>query len=303
MNNLVKQIRSGDTYALARAISLVENGEPGVPTIAHGLKARGNAKVVGITGPPGAGKSTLCNLVVKAWRARNETVGFLAVDPSSPFTEGALLGDRVRLRDHTLDKGVYIRSMAARGHLGGLTTSVRDAIRLVVASEKDHILLETVGVGQSEIEVMQTADTTVVVVSPVSGDDVQAMKAGILEVADVFVVNKAETAGADDVARDIRTLINDTYEHGSERWKPPVLKTTAAIDSHYEHLVNSGELEVRRRRQLDAEVEAIVVSRAQERARKALTEDQSSAAIAGDPDSADPHAVADAILEGGKTLS
>jgi LAO/AO transport system kinase len=313
MNDLVQQIRSGNVNALARAISMVENNQPGATNLVRGLSARGNAKVVGITGPPGAGKSTLSNLLVKAWRGRDERVGMLAVDPSSPYTKGALLGDRVRLQEHAGDPNVFIRSMAARGHLGGLATALRDAIRLVAASDRDHILLETVGVGQSEIDVMRTADTTVVVVSPVTGDDVQIMKAGILEIADVFVVNKADVPDAKRVSRSLRDLVHQTHGTEAQGWQPPIVLTTAtsgegvdklveALDAHYEYLVNSGELEVRRGNQFLAEVEAIVASEARQRARNALSGGANGAGIVGDPDTADPYAVADAILEGGKTI-
>jgi LAO/AO transport system kinase len=309
MHELVERVRNGEVRALARAISMVENDDPGAMTLVRDLNARrGNADVVGITGPPGSGKSTLGDQLIVRWRKREEWVGVLAVDPSSPFTNGALLGDRVRMQQHAGDSGVYIRSMAARGHLGGLSVAVREAIRLVVAAGYSRLLLETVGVGQSELEVMKTADTTVVVLTPVSGDAVQIMKAGIIEIADVFVVNKAEMPDARILSRELRTLISDKHRSGrGEDWKPKIVLTTATsgegvdelvetLEAHREWLINSGQLTVRRRGQLEAEVEAIVVARAQQRARGALIGGTMEAAIAGDPDSVDPYAVADSIL-------
>jgi LAO/AO transport system kinase len=263
--------------------------------------------VVGVTGPPGSGKSTLCDQVIERWRARGLLVGVIAVDPSSPFTGGAILGDRVRMVRHTLDPGVFIRSMAARGHLGGLAAAAREAIRLLDASGRDRCLLETVGVGQSELEVMETADTTIVVTTPSTGDAVQIIKAGILEIADIFVVNKADLPGASKVVRDLKELVR----HGALRtaWSPPVLTTVAetgegvdelvaAIDQHGDAISASGELERRRIRRLQAEVEAIVVERAAERARHALHEGTMSRELEGDLSRVDPYALAERILNG-----
>jgi len=312
LNDLLKQIHSGDARALADGISLVESNRPDASAVVRGMSARGDSTVVGITGPPGSGKSTLISEVIGKWRARDERVGVLAVDPSSPRSKGSLLGDRVRMQRHHGDSGVFIRSMAARGHLGGLSIPVYDAIRLLAANGRKQILLETVGVGQSELEVMNTADTTVVLLTPVSGDDVQMMKAGILEIADLFVVNKADAGDAKRVAREIRGMLSLASTTDKEEWRPPIVLTTAttgegvdelvqALDAHHEYLVSSGELQVRRRRQLEAEVEAIVVSRAQHRAREALEGETMKGAIAGDPDSVDPHAIAESI-EAGKTI-
>ena len=279
---LAERLMAGDTRALARAIRMVEDRDPGIADLLRQVRERaGLARVVGVTGPPGSGKSTLCDQVIERWRAGGHQVGVIAVDPSSPFTGGAILGDRVRMVRHTLDPGVFIRSMAARGHLGGLAAAAREAIRLLDASGRDRCLLETVGVGQSELEVMETADTTVVVTTPASGDAVQIIKAGILEIADIFVVNKADLPGASKVVRDLKELVR----HGARRndWSPPVLTTVAesgegvdelvaAIDRHGDTIAASGELERRRIARLRAEVEAIVVERAAERARIALHE-------------------------------
>ncbi|MGA8633724.1 MAG: methylmalonyl Co-A mutase-associated GTPase MeaB [Candidatus Dormiibacterota bacterium] len=305
---LAERLMAGDTRALARAIRMVEDRDPGIADLLRQVRERaGLARVVGVTGPPGSGKSTLCDQVIERWRAGGHQVGVIAVDPSSPFTGGAILGDRVRMVRHTLDPGVFIRSMAARGHLGGLAAAAREAIRLLDASGRDRCLLETVGVGQSELEVMETADTTVVVTTPASGDAVQIIKAGILEIADIFVVNKADLPGASKVVRDLKELVR----HGARRndWSPPVLTTVAesgegvdelvaAIDRHGDTIAASGELERRRIARLRAEVEAIVVERAAERARIALHEGTMSRELEGDLSRVDPYALAERILNG-----
>ncbi len=279
---LAERLMAGETRALARAIRMVEDRDPGIATLLRQVRERaGRARVVGVTGSPGSGKSTLCDQIILRWRASGHAVGVIAVDPSSPFTGGAILGDRVRMVRHTLDPGVFIRSMAARGHLGGLAAAAREAIRLLDAAGRDRCLLETVGVGQSELEVMETADTTIVVTTPATGDAVQILKAGILEIADIFVVNKADLPGASKVVRDLRELVRQ----GTRRtaWAPPVVLTVAetgdgvddlvaAIDEHGAAIAASGELERRRVARLRAEVEAIVVERASERARTALHE-------------------------------
>jgi LAO/AO transport system kinase len=305
---LAERLMAGDTRALARAIRMVEDRDPGIADLLRQVRERaGLARVVGVTGPPGSGKSTLCDQVIERWRAGGHQVGVIAVDPSSPFTGGAILGDRVRMVRHTLDPGVFIRSMAARGHLGGLAAAAREAIRLLDASGRDRCLLETVGVGQSELEVMETADTTVVVTTPASGDAVQIIKAGILEIADIFVVNKADLPGASKVVRDLKELVR----HGARRndWSPPVLTTVAesgegvdelvaAIDRHGDTIAASGKLERRRIARLRAEVEAIVVERAAERARIALHEGTMSRELEGDLSRVDPYALAERILNG-----
>jgi LAO/AO transport system kinase len=305
---LAERLMAGETRALARAIRMVEDRDPGIADLLRQVRERaGQARVVGVTGPPGSGKSTLCDQIIERWRAGAHLVGVLAVDPSSPFTGGAILGDRVRMVRHTLDSGVFIRSMAARGHLGGLAAAAREAIRLFDASGRDRCLLETVGVGQSELEVMETADTTIVVTTPSSGDAVQIIKAGILEIADIFVVNKADLPGASKVVRDLKELVR----HGALRtdWAPPVLTTVAetgegvdelvaAIDHHGDTISASGELERRRIARLRAEVEAIVVERSAERARRALHEGTMSRELEGDLSRVDPYALAERILNG-----
>jgi len=305
---LAERLMAGDTRALARAIRMVEDRDTGIADLLRQVRERaGRARVIGVTGPPGSGKSTLCDQVIERWRAAGHRVGVIAVDPSSPFTGGAILGDRVRMVRHTLDPGVFIRSMAARGHLGGLAAAAREAIRLLDASGRDRCLLETVGVGQSELEVMETADTTVVVTTPSTGDAVQIIKAGILEIADIFVVNKADLPGASKVIRDLKELVR----HSALRtaWTPPVLTTiaetgegvdelVAAIEQHGDAISASGELERRRVARLRAEVEAIVVERSAERARRALHEGTMSRELEGDLSRVDPYALAERILNG-----
>lgn len=311
--DLAERLLAGDVRALARAISMVEDRDPGLADLAAAVRGRlGHAHVVGLTGPPGAGKSTIADGLVERWRARGETVGVVAVDPSSPFSGGAILGDRVRMQRHALDRGVFIRSMAARGHLGGLAAATREAIRLIDASGRDRCLVETVGVGQSEFEVMETVDTVVVVITPASGDSVQIIKAGVLEIADIFVVNKADLAGADRVRRELRELVHlGRSRRGQEAaaWEPPVVPCVAttgeglddlagAVDRHLDELRRTGELQRRRRARVRAEVEALVAERAVERARAALTRGTMSAELDVDPGEVDPYALAERILDG-----
>jgi LAO/AO transport system kinase len=304
--DIASRLLQGDVRALARAIRLIEDRDAGAEEVIRAVRGRaGAAHVVGVTGPPGSGKSTVCDQLIERWRRTGHRVGVIAVDPSSPFTGGAILGDRVRMQRHTGDDGVYIRSMAARGHLGGLASAAREAIRLIDASGRDRCLLETVGVGQSELEVMRTVDTTVVVTTPVAGDSVQILKAGILEIADVFVVNKADVPGAAKVTRELRDLVRQTKTTGD--WRPPVVETTAtdgsgvdelllAIEQHHEAITASGELERRRRDRLQAEIEGIVIERAAERARRELEEGTMAAELSGDLRGVDPYAIADRIL-------
>jgi LAO/AO transport system kinase len=309
--DLAQRLLDGEVRALARAIRMVEDRDPAVEDLLRQVRGRaGRAHVVGITGPPGGGKSTLGDGIIERWRAAGHTVGVIAVDPSSPFTGGAILGDRVRMQRHALDRGVYIRSMAARGHLGGLASAAREAIRLIDASGRDRCLLETVGVGQSELEVMQTADTTVVVTTPASGDSVQIIKAGILEIADVFVVNKADISGADRIAKELRRMVHETKS--GTYWEPPVIMTVAsagegldelvdAVERHHARLEQSGELARRRSDRLRAEIEAIVVEKAAERARRALDRGTIASEVNGDLTAVDPYALADRILNGHPT--
>jgi LAO/AO transport system kinase len=270
VGGLLERLRAGDSRAVARLISLVEDddGEQ-LRDAAEALNPlAGRAQVIGLTGAPGVGKSTLAGALVAGWRTAGRTVGVLAVDPSSPFTGGALLGDRVRMQRHALDDGVYIRSMATRGHLGGLAWATPQAVRVLDAAGCDVVLVETVGVGQAEVGVAGLADTTLVVLAPGFGDAVQVAKAGILEVADVFVVNKADRDGAEVVARDLRQMLH----LGEARpWQVPVVMTVAergdgveqlaeAIAAHRAHLESSGELERRRRRRAAREVEEVALA-------------------------------------------
>jgi LAO/AO transport system kinase len=270
VDRLVERLRAGDKRAVARLISWVEDGDRDqLRDAAEALNpVTGRAQVIGLTGSPGVGKSTLAGVLVAAYRAKGLTVGVLAVDPSSPFTGGALLGDRVRMQAHALDEGVYIRSMATRGHLGGLAWATPQAVRVLDAAGCDVVLVETVGVGQAEVEVAGLADTTLVALAPGFGDAVQVAKAGILEVADVFVVNKADRDGAEVVARDLRQMLH----LGEARpWQVPVVLTVAergdgvgelveAVAAHRDHLASSGELERRRRLRAAREVEEIALA-------------------------------------------
>ena len=267
---LVAGAREGRPRDIARLVSLVENGAPEVPALMRALaESAGTSRVIGITGSPGVGKSTTTSALISAYRAHGQRVGVLAVDPSSPFSGGALLGDRIRMQEHATDDGVFIRSMASRGHLGGLSATTPQAVRVLEHAGCQTVLIETVGVGQSEVEVAGAADTTLVLLAPGMGDGIQAAKAGILEVGDIFVVNKADRDGADSTVREIRAMVSlGVRSEGG--WLPPVLKTVAstgegmaelvnAIDEHGAWLTASGELAARRRRRARDEIEAIVL--------------------------------------------
>jgi len=267
---LVAGAREGRPRDIARLVSLVENGAPEVPQLMRALaESAGTARVIGITGSPGVGKSTTTSALISAFRVQGQRVGVLAVDPSSPFSGGALLGDRIRMQEHATDDGVFIRSMASRGHLGGLSATTPQALRVLEHAGCQTVLIETVGVGQSEVEVAGAADTTLVLLAPGMGDGIQAAKAGILEVGDIFVVNKADRDGADSTAREIRAMIG-LGTRSEDGWRPPVLKTVAstsegmaelveAIDEHGAWLLASGQLAERRRRRARDEIEAIVL--------------------------------------------
>jgi LAO/AO transport system kinase len=270
--DLVERARQADPRAVARLITLVEDASPKLREVAERLMPyTGNAQVVGLTGSPGVGKSTCTSVLVSTLRESGKRVGVLAVDPSSPFSGGALLGDRVRMQGHATDPGVFIRSMATRGHLGGLSAAAPQALRVLDAVGCDVVLIETVGVGQSEVEVVQLADTVIVMLAPGMGDGIQAAKAGILEVADIFVVNKADRDGADQVARDLRYMQSLGGQHRERgAWRPPILKAVAvraegiaevvvAIDEHRDWMQGSGELSLRRQARAQVEVEAIAV--------------------------------------------
>ncbi|MEP7088917.1 MAG: methylmalonyl Co-A mutase-associated GTPase MeaB [Nocardioidaceae bacterium] len=306
---MVERARAGEARAVARLISLVEDESPLLREVMAGLAPyAGHAQIVGITGPPGVGKSTSTNALVAALRAVDKRVGVLAVDPSSPFSGGALLGDRVRMQDHALDRSVYIRSMASRGHLGGLAWTTPQALRVLDAAGCDIVLIETVGVGQSEVEIAGLADTTLVLTAPGMGDGIQAAKAGILEIGDIFVVNKADRDGADQVRRDLRTMIA-LAAGGEDSWRPPIVKTVAqtgegvdeVVDSIEEHrawMAASGELERRRVRRARDEIEAIAVTSLRRRwgdvhGRTEL-DDLAGEVVAG---TSDPYTAADSLLE------
>src|SRR3984957_496251 len=253
---LIGRIRQGDVRALARAVSLVEDDAPPAREILSGcFPYSGSAVRIGITGSPGAGKSTLVDGLVRRYRAQQTTVGVIAVDPTSPYSGGAILGDRIRMRDHDTDPGFYMRSMATRGSMGGLARSSADVAAVIEASGKQRLLLETVGVGQDEIDIARLADITVVVLVPGMGDDVQSLKAGIMEIADIFVVNKSDRDGADNVEREVRAMQSLAAEHGS--WIPPVVRTIAttgagieeleqAVDQFWSWLAQEGRLIARR---------------------------------------------------------
>jgi LAO/AO transport system kinase len=271
ISELVERARGGDARAVARLISLVEDESPLLREVMAALAPHaGRAHIVGITGSPGVGKSTSTSALVSAYRAVGKRVGVLAVDPSSPFSGGALLGDRVRMQDHATDAGVFIRSMASRGHLGGLAWSTPQALRVLDAAGFDVVLVETVGVGQSEVEIAGMADTTLVLLAPGMGDGIQAAKAGILEVGDIYVVNKADRDGVQTVTRDLRAMLA-LAERAPDAWVPPILKTVAsrnegidevvaAIDDRLSWMQGNGVLVERRRSRARDEIEAIAMT-------------------------------------------
>jgi LAO/AO transport system ATPase len=309
--DLVERARAGEPRAVARLISLVENDSPVLREVAAALAPYGgHAQVVGLTGSPGVGKSTSTNALVAALRAAGKRVGVLAVDPSSPFSGGALLGDRVRMQDHATDPDVFIRSMASRGQLGGLSAAVPQALRVLDAARCDVVLVETVGVGQAEVEIASLADTTLLVVAPGFGDGIQAAKAGIIEIADVFVVNKADRDGATQVARDLKYMQSLGGRHSDTgAWRPPIVKTVAArgegvddvlaaIEKHRAWMDEHGELERRRQARAAAEIEAIALGTVKLRFAEVHGSAALSAAavrvVAGDTD---PYTAADQLVE------
>jgi len=269
MTDLASAIFSGDARAIARGISLVESaGDDGPSLVREVFAQTGRAFLVGVTGAPGAGKSTLVDGLVSRWRKAGRTVGVIAVDPTSPFSGGALLGDRVRMQSHAQDAGVFIRSMATRGHLGGLARATADAALVLDASGKDVVTIETVGVGQDEVEVARMADVSIVVLVPGMGDDVQALKAGVMEIADIFVVNKSERDGADRTVAEIDSLLSlHAYEEGE--WRPPVVRTEATTGHGLDEVVatierfrtQAGMVESRRRARASTQLQSILADR------------------------------------------
>jgi LAO/AO transport system kinase len=279
---LAQRLLSGDRRALARAISLVEDDRPeGWALVREVYPHTGAAAVVGFTGPPGVGKSTLIGALTKVRREAGRTVGVLSIDPSSPFTQGALLGDRIRLGEHYLDRGVFIRSMANRGALGGLSEAALQAALLLDAAGREDVFVETVGVGQAEIDIIDHADTIVLVLMPGSGDSIQALKAGIMEIPDIIVINKAEHPLTDTMVREIRSVLSlanldRSTEEAARDWRVPIVKTEAAhgtgvpelverLDEHRAHILAAGQLDERRRRNLRSEVLAIATARLRRR--------------------------------------
>jgi len=309
--SLVERAAAGDPRAVARLISLVENASPALREVMAALVPRtGRARIVGLTGSPGVGKSTTTSALVAAFRGQDRRVGVLAIDPSSPFSGGALLGDRVRMQEHACDPGVYIRSMASRGHLGGLSWATPQALRVLEAAGCGVVLVETVGVGQAEVEVASRADTTVVLLAPGMGDAIQAAKAGILEIADVFVVNKADRDGARETARDLNGMLSQGARREPGDWRPPIVLTVAArgegmeelveaLEKHAQWLQATGEAERRRHRRAAAEIEAIAVTTLRER----LGDLRGRTALDGLADDVvggklDPYAAADELVAG-----
>jgi LAO/AO transport system kinase len=308
---LVSAADGGDPRALARLVSLVENGSPQLRRVMKLIAPRtGQARVIGLTGAPGVGKSTITGALVRAYRGRGQRVGVLAVDPTSPFTGGALLGDRVRMQEHATDNGVFIRSMASRGHLGGLSWAAPQALRILDAAGFDVVLIETVGVGQAEVAIASLADTTLVIVAPGMGDSVQAAKAGILEIADIFVVNKSDRPGAQEAVRDLRTMLAMAPQRDEGAWKPPIVLSSAAsgdgiddlvgrLDEHASWLAESGEGERRRVARAREEITALAVAQVRERLGalpgEARLEDLAGQVAVG---KLDPYSAADELIDG-----
>jgi LAO/AO transport system kinase len=308
---LVSAADGGDPRALARLVSLVENGSPQLRRVMKLIAPRtGQARVIGLTGAPGVGKSTITGVLVRAYRGRGLRVGVLAVDPTSPFTGGALLGDRVRMQEHATDDGVFIRSMASRGHLGGLSWAAPQALRILDAAGFDVVLIETVGVGQAEVAIASLADTTLVIVAPGMGDSVQAAKAGILEIADIFVVNKSDRPGAQEAVRDLRTMLAMAPQRDEGAWKPPIVLSSAAsgegiddlvgrLDEHASWLAESGEGERRRVARAREEITALAVARVREQLGalpgEARLEDLAGQVASG---KLDPYSAADELIDG-----
>ena len=311
LHTLVDKACDGDRRSLARLLTIVERGGPDARVVAASVHPRGGgAHTVGITGAPGAGKSTLTNALLTSLRSDGSEIAVLAIDPSSPFTGGAILGDRVRMAEHVLDDGVFIRSMATRGHLGGLALAAREAIRVLDATGRPWLVLETVGVGQVEVAVVEATDTTVVVVNPGWGDAVQANKAGLMEIADILVVNKADRDGTEDTVRDLENML-DMSAHSD--WRPPVLRTVAtdaegvaelhaAIEAHRDHMTSTGALVERRRAQYTDELREIIARTLAERARVTATGEAFEATRqAVEERQVDPWTAAEALLDGTST--
>ena len=311
IDDLIERMLQGDRRATARLITLVENDEEKAREIIRRIYPHtGNAYIVGITGPPGAGKSTLLDKLIRVAREEGKVVGVIAIDPTSPFTGGALLGDRIRMQRHSTDPGVFIRSMATRGSLGGLAKATNDAIKVLDAYGCDVIFVETVGVGQIEIDIVKTADTVVLVTVPGLGDDVQAIKAGLMEIADVFVINKADKEGADATYFELNLMLDLEKERWEKRgWRPPIVETVAttmrgirelwaAVKEHHEFLERSGEIERKRKFRAEEEVKTIVSGRIARAISERLDEEEVAALIEKIVRrEMDPYSAADLVLE------
>jgi LAO/AO transport system kinase len=307
VTDLTARARNGEASAVARLISLVEDDSPLLPEVSRELAPHtGRAQVVGLTGAPGVGKSTSTSALVRALRAQGKRVAVLAIDPSSPFSGGALLGDRIRMSEHDTDPDVFIRSMASRGHLGGLAGAAPQALRVLDAAGCDVIVVETVGVGQSEVEVAGIADTTLVLLAPGMGDGIQAAKAGILEIGDIFVINKADRDGANATRRELRTMVGMRPDQ-SGNWTPPIVLTVATkaegvddvvdeIGNHWEFLTSGGELKRRRVARARREVEALALASVQRRF-GALGTGLDELAARVEARELDPFAAAQALLQ------
>ena len=306
-DNLAQRLFNGDKRALARALSKVERGAmEGQQLVAELFPASGNAHIIGVTGSPGTGKSTLVNALIRHWRSQGKRVGVVAVDPSSPYSGGAVLGDRIRMSEHTNDAGVFIRSMASRGTLGGLSRATGDAVTLLDAAGYDLILVETVGAGQSEVEIAKEAQTTVVVEVPGLGDDVQAIKAGLMEIADVFAVNKADHPRAQQTALGLRMML-DIANH-AYLWKPPIVKTIAtrgegvdklaeAIEQHRQFLAESGQLAQRQRKRASDELFRVLRRELFRQLRERVGDDYEAAVARIAAREQDPYSAARELLE------
>lgn len=309
LENISEEIINGNRRSLARALSIVEDGGPDAIWLVRKLfPYAGRAHLIGITGSPGVGKSTLVDALISEIRADGLKVGVLAVDPSSPFTGGAILGDRIRMQAHTMDKNVFIRSMANRGHAGGTALATYDAARMLEASGYDIIIIETVGVGQSELAIAQTADTTVLVIMPGSGDDIQAIKSGIMEIGDIFVVNKGDLPGANKTASEIIASL-ELSTKGAD-WKPPVHVTNAEVNegvnavwksiaAHKDYLESSGQLKERRKLKLESELSELVADMARNNLKESLQHSPQMQKLLNQllERQLDPHTAAQAVVE------
>jgi len=308
MDQIATQLLEGNKRALARAISVVEDGGPDASYLVKNLFSHsGSAHLIGITGSPGVGKSTLVDALIARIRESGLKVGVLAIDPSSPFTGGAILGDRIRMQDHTLDKNVFIRSMANRGHAGGIALATYDAVRMLEASGHDVVIIETVGVGQSELAIAQTADTTILVLMPGSGDDIQAIKSGIMEIADVFVVNKGDLPGANKTASEIAQSME--LANFQSEWRPPVIVTQQdskegfenlwkAAKEHKAFLDRTGQLKERRKVKVQAELAEIVAERARENLKHQMESSKEARKVLSSvvDRKIDPHSAAEGLI-------